>query len=509
MKTLLLGLILLAGLAACTRQTQPANLSEKSPVHINFLHINDVYEIAGLSGGTHGHLARVGYLKDSLSRHYPNLYLILSGDFLNPSVFGTIPYEGKPLRGRQMIEALNAAGLDFATFGNHEFDIRESQLLERIEESDFAWVSSNVFHQQTGGPRPFMHRGKPIPTHHTFRIPYGEADTFKLAMLGLCLDYNKAAHAFYTDVNQTAQRLTDSLSPHVNGIVAMTHLNLIEDRALAAAVPQIRLLMGGHDHDNMYEKVGQSIIAKADANARTAYLHQISFDPKTQKIAITSTLMPLSAPMPKQARTQEVVDRWMRIAYTAFEEQGYDPKNQLLPLSEEMDMREAMLRNQQCSSGQFFVKALQAAMPDADAWVVTGGSVRIDDVLEGVITEYDVMRMLPFGGQVMSVQMSGRTLSQFLNAGRSNRGSGGYLQRSQNLRYDAAQNTWFLNDKPILDEQRYTIGLNDYILTGNERNMPFMSPQKNPDLSHIQTSDDPTDPRSDIRRAVIAYLKML
>ena len=55
----------------------------------------------------------------------------------------------RPMQQR-LIEAMNAAGTDFAIFGNHEFDITEKELQQRINESTFQWISSNAFHQQAG-----------------------------------------------------------------------------------------------------------------------------------------------------------------------------------------------------------------------------------------------------------------------------------------------------------------------------------------------------------------------
>ncbi len=54
-----------------------------------------------------------------------------------------------------MIDCLNSAGLDFAIFGNHEFDFGEKDLQERIDESGFLWISSNTFHKVNNQVVPF------------------------------------------------------------------------------------------------------------------------------------------------------------------------------------------------------------------------------------------------------------------------------------------------------------------------------------------------------------------
>ena len=66
--------------------------------------------------GGAGGLARVATLKQQMAADGRTPWLVLAGDFLSSSVASTV------FKGEQMIAALNAAGLDMATLGNHEFD---------------------------------------------------------------------------------------------------------------------------------------------------------------------------------------------------------------------------------------------------------------------------------------------------------------------------------------------------------------------------------------------------
>ena len=63
-----------------------------------------------------------------------------------------------------MVAVLNVVGVDWATFGNHEFDIGDASLRARLTESRFRVVSSNVtdasgalFPQGQGRRRPREH----------------------------------------------------------------------------------------------------------------------------------------------------------------------------------------------------------------------------------------------------------------------------------------------------------------------------------------------------------------
>ena len=106
-------------------------------IRVQVLHLNDVYEIASVNGGREGGLARVATIQKQLRKENSNLITTLGGDFLSPSALGLAKYKGKRLAGMQMVNVLNKIGLDYATFGNHEFDLKENQFFARLAESEF------------------------------------------------------------------------------------------------------------------------------------------------------------------------------------------------------------------------------------------------------------------------------------------------------------------------------------------------------------------------------------
>ncbi|CAF4258983.1 unnamed protein product [Rotaria sordida] len=88
-----------------------------------FLQMNDVYELLPLDKGCKGGLARVAYIRQSLKQENSNTYTILAGDFLSPSVLGFLTVNGTIFNEKQIIATINTLGVDFVTFGNHEFDL--------------------------------------------------------------------------------------------------------------------------------------------------------------------------------------------------------------------------------------------------------------------------------------------------------------------------------------------------------------------------------------------------
>lgn len=153
MKKLILLIIAGSFLVGCGTQqgAKEDPIKGEGTITMKIVQINDVYEIAPLGGGEFGGMARVGHIRDSIKELYPNTYLFLAGDFLNPSLLGTLKVDGERLNGKQMVEVLNTLNIDLVTFGNHEFDLSEEALQKRMNESRFAWTSANARHVTGNG----------------------------------------------------------------------------------------------------------------------------------------------------------------------------------------------------------------------------------------------------------------------------------------------------------------------------------------------------------------------
>ncbi|HLW14328.1 MAG TPA: hypothetical protein VKX30_02375, partial [Flavobacteriaceae bacterium] len=157
---LLILILVLATLYSCKPKqllSKDSTLPTEQTVSFKLVQLNDVYEIAPTGGGLYGGMARVAHIRDSIKEITPNTYMVMAGDFLNPSLLGTMKHNGNPIKGKQMIEVMNAMEFDLVTFGNHEFDLKEEELLARLDESQFAWTSANVEHVTAEGKKPFYY----------------------------------------------------------------------------------------------------------------------------------------------------------------------------------------------------------------------------------------------------------------------------------------------------------------------------------------------------------------
>lgn len=109
------------------------------------------------------------------------------------------------------------------------------------------------------------------------------------------------------------------------------------------------------------------------------------------------------------------------------------------------------------------------AAAGAELAIFNSGSIRIDDqVPAGPITQYDVIRILPFEGKVLLVEMPGELLQRVLDQGEANRGTGGFLQTAQVSR--AADNHgWLIHGQPLQSQQSYRVAINDFLVSGHEQ----------------------------------------
>lgn len=501
---LFLSFLLVFSSCATTRQAPSVE-----PVTLTILHLNDVYEISPLEGGQAGGLARVATLKQQLLREDPNTIALLSGDFLSPSLIGNLKKEdGERIAGQQMVETLNAMGLDYATFGNHEFDLKTADLLQkRILQSNFEYTVCNAFRADSSRVRPFVQNdaGELVPPFliRTFRNAQGQE--VKVGILGVVLPFNQADYVHYEPVVVSFRETVEELRPKVDVIVAMTHLNEADDLALAEEVPGVALFMGGHDHHHMSHYVGETVIAKADANAKTAYVHRITWYPSSGVSKVNSTLVPINPALPDDPSTAAVVEKWQENVGRIMGDQGYSPGEILMDADPPLECQEVVVRRRQTNYGNLVLRAFEAAAPGADVYLINSGSMRLDDNISGAVTQYDVLRTLPFGGGLVRMALPGEVLKKVLDIGEGeNRGEGGYLQR---YRAEKEGEGWLINGQPLKAGQRYAVVLPAFVAAGNEANLEFLKDYKQEQLGPLVV--DGASVRNDVRDLTIAYMRFL
>lgn len=458
-----LPLFLSISCASVSRAPSSVNAEPEKPVEAVILQVNDVYEITPLQQGKLGGLSRIATLKKQLKSANPNTYLVLAGDFLSPSALGVSKVDDRELRGKQMVSVLKETGMDLVIFGNHEFDIKQADMDDRIAEArnHMRWLSGNV-----KTPQGEAYAGLPESHIEIFRSPQGTE--MRVGFIATTIAMNKRDHVNYVDPIEFAKSEARKLKPQVDILIAMTHLSIAQDMKLAEQAPEIDLIIGGHEHESMFHRRGERMIpiAKADANAKSAYVHLLKFYPASKRVVIDSHLRQVNETIVEDPAVKRVADEWVEKAFQGFKQIGFEPRRQVGVTSVGLDGLEASVRNKNTNLSEIVGRAFLREIP-GDAAMFIGGSIRIDDVIPpGPITEYDIIRIMPFFGTVLSVEITGANLVEVLKDAHSKAGAGSFML-TVGMKF--TPEGWKIKGRPINPQRTYTITTEDFVGGGLEK----------------------------------------
>ncbi|HSO76751.1 MAG TPA: metallophosphoesterase, partial [Blastocatellia bacterium] len=334
---------------------------------ITILQLNDVYQITP-DRGNRGGLARVGALQRQIRAASPNTLFLLSGDFISPSVASRL------FKGKQMVAALNAAGLDIATLGNHEFDFGPEVLLERMKESRFAYTVANVFDKRSG---------KPFGSASRYIIR--ELGGVRIAVFGLLLSETASVSApgpgvRFDDPIKVGKQLSRELRRQgADLIIALTHLPMRDDKRLAVEA-DVDLIVGGHEHELLESVAGRAAITKMGSDARNLgridlnlvrVTSRRSRGARRPRFKLESTdlqAIPVTAAIPDDPTVAAVVAEYeVQLTSSLSEVIG--------KTSVVLEARASVIRRGETNLGNFLADAYRQAM-GADCALVNSGGIR-------------------------------------------------------------------------------------------------------------------------------------
>lgn len=450
-------LLLLAVAASVPTQTRTA---PGGCVRITLLQVNDVYQFMPVDRGTQGGLARVSTLRKQIMKDSPNTLFLLSGDTISPSV------ESIKYKGQQMIDAWNNIGLDYATLGNHEFDFGPDELLKRMKESRFQWIAANVLDKDGksfGGMPPFVIR---------------EMDGVRLGIFGILLPATTTTSRPGPDVKildscETAKRIVPQMrAAGAQVVVALTHLSMREDKELARCVPEIDLIIGGHEHTLLQSLAGRTPIFKMTADARQMGRFDLNIDRATGKLeSVDWEVIPVTDKTADDPQFTAVTEKYKDSLATYSEMVGRT--------NVRLDARSEANRTGETNVGNFVADALREAV-GADAALINGGSIRADTIFEpGALSKHDVLAILPFGTEVVKIEVTGATIRRALEHGVSQSEAGaepGRFPQISGLRFSfdsrlavgSRVTKVTINGQPLINKKSYTLATNVYLLGGGD-----------------------------------------
>ncbi len=454
---------LLSGAAAGSVMALGGRLAFADPVTITFLHCNDVYEI-GPKPGKGGGFAPFMSLLEVERRRAANSITTFGGDLISPSLLSGLT------KGQQMIELTNAIGIEVAVLGNHEFDFGPEIAKERIGESHYPWLGTNVLGKD-GQPAVGTHDLK-LMTVAGYKIGFFGVLTPETAQLSSPGPDITFANPFETATKAVA----DLKGMGADMIVAMTHLDIADDRALAAKVKGIDLILGGHDHEPITFDEGSTLIIKAGYDLHYLAVVDVTIERVKQKGKEVVAWRPAWRYVPTedikpQPQIQAIVARWEK----KLDEDLGQPVG---VTSVELDTRRSSVRTEETNFGDLVADAIRLAT-NSDIAITNGGGIRGDRTYSPgtQITRKDIMTELPFGNVTVVTDLKGSDVRAALENGVSQiEDTAGRFPQVSGLSF-----TWDpskppgsrivaveVGGKPLDPTKIYRVATNDYMLSGGD-----------------------------------------
>lgn len=398
-------------ISACS--ATPRAVADGASSGLTFVHLNDTYRVGAVEDGNAGGLGRVATVIRGLQAEGRDVHILHGGDFLYPSL------ESQLWNGLQMVDAFNlldALAPMHVIVGNHETDRRTPEhLVAAVRESEFDWMGDNYrFETGDSAVDNALHRG--------FTFEHGDKT---IGVFALTThpddDGNDRSYApidkNYTDV---AERVILELeAAGVDAIIGVTHLHMwqdIEIAGLRAQHPKFVFVVGGHEHEPKYSPFSDdsAAVMKGASNARVIWTIDLEFDANGMPV-ISQEQIKLDENILPDADYQVLEDKWRNRLLATFPFLEARVGTAAVPL----DGREVTVRNRESNWGSFVVDQMRGAFgePRADLAFINGGTLRIDDFVEGDIRFEDIGRTFGFSSFLRHTTMTGAEFKTVMEAG--------------------------------------------------------------------------------------------
>jgi 2',3'-cyclic-nucleotide 2'-phosphodiesterase (5'-nucleotidase family) len=359
---------------------------------ITILYTNDEHGWMEVSQYSDGAAGMMGLWREKEGYSEEGPFLILSGGDM-----WTGPAISTWFQGESMIEVMNTMNYDAAAIGNHEFDFKIDVLQQRISEANFPLLSANIRHKGTDE----------IPD---FAIPYLiiEVNGIKVGLIGLTTTTTPIStfpeHVADLDFISYETALQE-IVPEVKSndaelLIVLAHIPEYEMRTLAPFVSSmgIPLLLGGHGHELVNDRIGSTTILEAGSYMRYYGKVKINFNTELDSvITIESGIYDNLDTAPDPA-VEAVVSYWRTMTDNELSQViGYADQT--------IDQRSDLMFNMVTDSWLW-------AIPSADISLTNKGGIR-QYIPSGDITLSTIVGVLPFDNDIVELDLTG---SQLINS---------------------------------------------------------------------------------------------
>lgn len=442
-------------------------------------------------------------------------------------VFSGTLYFNKFL-GQADLELMNYMKYDMMTFGNHEFDLGDTDnniaLKNFVTAAKFPFITANVDFSKnksfnglqkktiTAGPE----RGK------IYQGIIKEYKGQKIGFFGLTTEETKdiaspgtVAFANYIDSAKAAVKKLEDRG--VNKIVALTHIGFDDneaidnDQLLARNVDGIDVIVGGHSHTKLEKpvvvdetvvpgKAEPTIIAQAYQYGDFLGNLDLTFDYKGKLTEYNGSLIDVSTAK-EDVRAAEILKPYAdQIAELKNEEVGANIVNAL-----PNPRGEISVRNSETALGNLItdgmLKKAKEYNKDTVIAMQNGGGIRAA-IDAGPLTVGEVLTTLPFGNTLATAKMTGEEIKNLLeiSVGVAPKENGGFLHVSgMKFEYDSTKTAGERVTKievnnngtfeVINPAKTYVIATNAFTAKGGDGLTPFATAYKEGRVTDLGLSD--------------------
>ena len=363
------------------------------------------------AGECFGGSARLVTAVEAAKARSNNYILVDGGDQFQGSLFYTY-YKGKAAA-----EMMNKMGYDAMTVGNHEFDDGPEVLKGFADSVTFPILMSNG--DVTNEP---LLNGTIMPSVILERggeklglIGLTPEDTDELASPGPNVTFTDPAEAVAAQVERMKAN-------GINKIIVLSHSGMVVDKAVAAAVPDIDVIVGGHDNtflSNTSDRakgpypvmVGTTAIVQAYAYGKYLGELNVTFNYAGEIIETVGEPIVLDGGVVEDDSTK------VRIGELAAPLD--EIRNKVVASSAGLinGDRDAC-RVEECTMGNLIADAMLArvASQGVSIAVANSGGIRAS-IDEGEVTMGEVLSVLPFQNTLSTFEAKGQVIIDALENG--------------------------------------------------------------------------------------------
>ena len=336
-----------------------------------------------------------------------NVILLDAGDQFQGSMFYTT------YKGADTAEFMNTIGYDAMAVGNHEFDDGPEALAAFIDAVKFPLVSgnldvsrSNLLNGKLRGTLVLELGGEKVGI-----VSALATDTVETASPGPDVLFQDEIASLRADVAALE-------AEGVTKIIAIPHTGFVKDQEIAAAVPGLDAVIGGHSHTLFGEggaayptMVGAVPVVSAYAYSKYLGHLVLTFDDAGKVTAATGAPILLDAsfaPDPAVAtRVAELAKPIEEVRAKVVAEAGA-----------EIDGSRDTCRQMECQMGNLVADAMLARVKDQgiSIAIANGGGLRAS-IDAGPVTMGEVYTVLPFQNTLSTFEATGATILAALENG--------------------------------------------------------------------------------------------